>query len=1229
MKRIFPVLVAVVLSVTTFTGLFGNDHFFVEVAEAASGDFGGGDGSEENPYLIEDVWDLQNMTSDLNAHYIMVNDIDASITSSWNGGAGFKPIGNGTAYFNGTFDGGGFRICNLTINRSSEDHVGLFGFLNVSVIVEDLGLECVNITGKNQAGGFAGNNHGTIENCYTTGITTGTSYLGGFAGSNHGTIENCYSTGNADGIGNRVGGFAGYNDAGTINNCYSTGNARGFSFVGSLAGWNEAGTITNCYGTGNASSISGTGELIGGFAGYNYRGTFTNCYSTGSATGNWYVGGFTGNNHKGTLINCYSTGNANGTGYRVGGFTGYNDMGIITNCFSTGDTNASGDHTGGFTGYNDLGTINNCYSTGYASGVSNYVGGFAGTNYGGTIDDCYSTGNTSGDWDVGGFVGWNRGTVSNCYSTGNASGVQNAGGFAGYIDYGTVSNCYCTGNTRGDLNTGGFIGHNNGGTVTNCYATGKTNTTGDHTGGFAGLNEAGTIANCYSTGSVRGTGYATSVGGFAGYNYRGTIANCYSTGNANGLNHVGGFTGENEATITNCYSTGNANGTGSEVGGFVGMNRYGDALIISCYTLGNAIGDRNVGGFVGYSHEGTIKNSYSKGNASGSGDYVGGFAGRNQVGGTIENCYSIGNATGSADYVGGFAGKNLLGGIITNCFWDTQTSGTTTGIGGGTLTGATGKTTAEMMKMSTFSPPWDFDSIWGLVGDTTYPFLTTFIPITFIPITIDPITFNPIVTTRQIASVDAVAEDNRYMICFEATAQPLPSFNKIETWNIVSNASWLSLYPFNGILSGTPGNDDVGTYYVKVSAVDSMGSRGYFEYELTVMNTAPDITTGDIFEVVSGNLYYNDYDSTDDGQGTITWSMETNATWLNPISSSGTLTGIPSNDDAGTYWVYILVDDGNGGTDSTNFTFEVKLDTDLDGIPDDEDDDDDNDGVIDVEDDFPLDPNEWTDTDGDGTGDNADTDDDGDGWLDDLERTLGTDPLDNMSVPSDMDGDGIADLLDDDKDGDGYSNQVDAFPENSGEWQDSDMDGIGDNSDEYPFDRDNDGYNDTVDAFPMDPTKWDPPVVNNTVYENNTVVEYKNRTLYDNNTVYDNETIYNNQTITPPMGDIYLNDTDGDGMPDSWELLYGLDPEDPSDASLDPDEDGISNLYEYKGGTSPTSADVEPSDAGGEAKTPTWAWLALVAAIVLGLIAVFFAIQSRRQETAGNEIIENTSDHEE
>lgn len=51
-------------------------------------------------------------------------------------------------------------------------------------------------------------------------------------------------------------------------------------------------------------------------------------------------------------------------------------------------------------------------------------------------------------------------------------------------------------------------------------------------------------------------------------------------------------------------------------------------------------------------------------------------------------------------------------------------------------------------------------------------------------------------------------------------------------------------------------------------------------------------------------------------------------------------------------------------------------------------------------------------------------------------------------------------------------------------------------------------------------------------------------------------------------------DTDGDGLPDSWETKFGLSVG-VDDSALDPDGDGLTNLQEYQAGTNPKATDTD------------------------------------------------------
>ncbi len=88
----------------------------------------------------------------------------------------------------------------------------------------------------------------------------------------------------------------------------------------------------------------------------------------------------------------------------------------------------------------------------------------------------------------------------------------------------------------------------------------------------------------------------------------------------------------------------------------------------------------------------------------------------------------------------------------------------------------------------------------------------------------------------------------------------------------------------------------------------------------------------------------------------------------------------------------------------------------------------------------------------------------------------------------------------------------------------------------------------------------------------NAAASYDEFRIYD--TALDETAILASIAAGPNAG---LSDTDGDGMPNSWELLYPsiLDPDNAADAALDSDGDGLTNLAEFQHQTNPLLTDTD------------------------------------------------------
>jgi hypothetical protein len=172
---------------------------------------------------------------------------------------------------------------------------------------------------------------------------------------------------------------------------------------------------------------------------------------------------------------------------------------------------------------------------------------------------------------------------------------------------------------------------------------------------------------------------------------------------------------------------------------------------------------------------------------------------------------------------------------------------------------------------------------------------------------------------RPLQDTKTINEDAVYSVQYQAVGKNAPS-----AWTFTSSASWLSWGPTNHTVYGVPTNAHVGNSWVRINVTDGLGNFDEHNFTLTVKNTPPVILTTDVTSAVQDNLYRVDYNSTDDGQGPITWSWTTNASaWLNFNTTTGVLSGTPQNQHVGTYRVNVSVNDGHGGTDNHAFNITI------------------------------------------------------------------------------------------------------------------------------------------------------------------------------------------------------------------------------------------------------------------------------------------------------------------
>ncbi len=272
-----------------------------------------GAGTVESPYEIATLDNLYWLTQNSdkwNAEYVQTADIDAFPTSTWDAGKGYSPIGNSTTNFTGNYNGQGYKITGLTINRTGENYIGLFGLV-IGSTIQNIGLENVSVTGGARLGALlgSGDQGALVRNCYATGeVSSSSRFSGGLIGYICSVYEMSY-----------------------VKNCYCECNVtlKGSlkDYCGGLVGENLA-YISNSYATGN---IVGGLDRIGGLVGSSRSsGSIENCYALGSVEGNTNVGGLVGENSELSTKNSFWNVDTDGITGNVSGDNNFGATGKTT-----------------------------------------------------------------------------------------------------------------------------------------------------------------------------------------------------------------------------------------------------------------------------------------------------------------------------------------------------------------------------------------------------------------------------------------------------------------------------------------------------------------------------------------------------------------------------------------------------------------------------------------------------------------------------------------------------------------------------------------------------------------------------------------------------------------------------------------------------------------------------------------------------------------------------------
>ena len=116
--------------------------------------------------------------------------LSREVNTKWTRGSGWLPIGVNDSFY-AEFDGNGFTISNLFVNRVGDDQPEFSGFFSqFGGIVTRLNIVDVDVTGRKRVGAFAALNGGSISFVQANGdVSLDEGRVGGLVGENYGSIS--------------------------------------------------------------------------------------------------------------------------------------------------------------------------------------------------------------------------------------------------------------------------------------------------------------------------------------------------------------------------------------------------------------------------------------------------------------------------------------------------------------------------------------------------------------------------------------------------------------------------------------------------------------------------------------------------------------------------------------------------------------------------------------------------------------------------------------------------------------------------------------------------------------------------------------------------------------------------------------------------------------------------------------------------------------------------------